>query len=89
MPVTISNCDELVRVILANQTNWLLKSITLANLPLLGDSAPDSSEYGLTGFNVDKVSMSIYATKVNCPNLGAGFETYQPYSESPVTIAFH
>ena len=87
--ITISNCDELVRVILANQTNWLLKSITLANLPLLGDSAPDSSEYGLTGFNVDKVSMSIYATKVNCPNLGAGFETYQPYSESPVTIAFH
>lgn len=87
--ITISNCDELVRVILANQTNWLLKSITLANLPLLGDSAADSSEYGVTGFNVDKVSMNIYATKVNCPNLGASFETYQPYSESPVTIAFH
>ena len=87
--IMISNCDELVRVIVANQTNWLLKSITLANLPLLGDSAADSSEYGLTGFNVDKVSMSIYATKVNCPNLGPSFETYQPYSASPVTIAFH
>lgn len=87
--IIISNCDELVRVILANQTNWLLKSLTLANLPSLGDSAADSSEYGLTGLNVDKVSMNIYATKVNCPNLGAGFVTYQPYSESPVTIAFH
>ena len=87
--ITISNCDELVRVIVANQTNWLLKSITLANLPLLGDSAADTSEYGLTGFNVDKVSMSINATKVNCPNLGPSFVTYQPYYESPVTIDFH
>jgi len=87
--IMVSNCDALVRVIVANQTNWLLKSITLANLPLLGDSAADNSEYGLTGFNVDKVSMNIYATKVNCPNLGPSFVTYQPYSDSPVTIAFH
>ena len=87
--ITISNCDELVRVIVANQTNWLLKSITLANLPLLGDSAADSSEYGLTGFNVDKVSMSINATKVNCPNLGPSFVAYQPYYATPVTIDFH
>ena len=87
--ISISNCDALVRVIVTNQTNWLLSSITLANLPLLGDAAADSSEYGLTGFNVDKVSLSIYARKVNCPNLGAGFVTYQLNSASPVTIPFH
>ena len=87
--ILISDCDALVRVIVANQTNWLLKYITLANLPVLGDSAPDNSEYGLTGFNVDKVSMEIYARKVNCPNLGPSFTTHQAYSNEPVTIPFH
>lgn len=87
--ISISNCAVLSRVIVANQTNWLLKAITLSNLPVLGDAAADSSEYGMTGLNVDKVSPDIYASKVNCPNLGPSFVTYQPYSESPVTITFH
>lgn len=87
--ISISNCEVLSRVILTNQTNWLLKAITLSHLPALGDSAADSSEYGLTGFNVDKVAPDIYASKVDCPNLGPSFVTYQPYSTSPVTIGFH
>lgn len=89
--ISVSNCDALVRVIVANQTNWLLKTITLANLPLLGDAAADNSEYGFSGLNVDKVSMEIYARKVNCPNLGATFSTHQPTPgpDTPVEIPFH
>lgn len=86
--VSVSNCDALVRFIIANQENWLLKSISLTNLPVLGDSAPDSSEYGLTGFNVERVAMDIRATKVNCPNLGPSFKARQSSPGDIVDIMF-
>lgn len=88
--ISITDCSILKRVIIANQTNWLLSRIELADLPQLGDSAQDNSEYGLTGLNVDCVSLNIDASKKNCPLLGPTFKARQsaPDSNARIDIPF-
>ena len=84
--IEVTDCPSLKRFIVCNQGNWYLANISLTNCTLLGDSAADNSEYGVTGFNVEKVSTDFVAHKYNCPNLGATFNTSNLYG--PVTITF-
>lgn len=84
--IEVTDCPSLKRFIVCNQGNWYLANISLTNCTQLGDSAADNSEYGVTGFNVEKVSTDFVAHKYNCPNLGATFNTSNLYG--PVTITF-
>ena len=84
--IEVTDCPSLKRFIVCNQGNWYLANISLTNCKQLGDSAADNSEYGVTGFNVEKVSTDFVAHKYNCPNLGATFNTSNLYG--PVTITF-
>jgi len=84
--IEVTDCPNLKRFIVCNQANWYLANISLTNCTQLGNSAADNSEYGVTGFNVEKVSTDFVAHKFNCPNLGASFNTSNLYG--PVTITF-
>ena len=85
--IEINACYNLERFIVCNQENWLLKRVSVSNCPVLGDSAPDDSEYGITGFNVQFINDEVFnAYKYNCPNLGPTFETTNKYG--PVTVTF-
>ncbi|MDY6418853.1 MAG: hypothetical protein SPK76_03580 [Bacteroidales bacterium] len=82
----VNDCPSLVRFIVCNQGNWELKRISLNNCPVLGDAAVDNSEYGLTGFNIEKVNEEFTAWKYNCPNLSATFNTYNKYGATTITF---
>ena len=84
--IEISNCPNLKRFIVCKQANWMLENVTITNCAQLGDSATDSSEYGLTGFNIERVADNFVAYKYNCPNLGPTFSTHNKYG--PTTITF-
>lgn len=86
----VSDCPALKRLIVCKQTDWKLDDIQLTSCAVLGDSTPDGSEYGVTGFNIEQVSLTISAKKVNCPNLGDTFRALQsePGTGIPATIAF-
>lgn len=85
--IEIKNCYNLERFILWDQNNWLLKRVSVSNCPVLGDSAPDDSEYGLTGFNIECINDEVFnAYKYNCPNLGPTFQTRNKYG--PITVTF-
>ena len=86
--IEVRDCYNLERFIVANQHNDDLESISLTNCLVLGDSAVDNSEYGLTGFNVEWVAMNFIARKDNCPNLGPSFTTHKNNPGTPVTITF-
>ena len=82
----VNDCPSLVRFIVCNQGNWELKRISLNNCPVLGDAAVDNSEYGVTGFNIEKVNEEFTAWKYNCPNLSATFNTYNKYGATTITF---
>lgn len=84
--IEVTDCPNLKRFIVCNQAQWYLADVALTNCAQLGDSAPDNSEYGVTGFNIEKVSENFIAHKYNCPNLGPTFTTTNKYG--PVTITF-
>lgn len=84
--IEVTDCPSLKRFIVCNQGQWYLADVALTNCTQLGDSAPDNSEYGVTGFNIEKVSENFIAHKYNCPNLGPTFNTTNKYG--PVTITF-
>ncbi len=84
----VNDCPKLERFIVCKQGQWYLKNITLNNCLILGDSAPDNSEYGVTGFNIERVSKEIVARKYNCPNLGPSFTTHKSEPPTPVTVTF-
>ena len=85
--IEINDCYNLERFIICKQQNWELQRVSVSNCPVLGDSAPDSSEYGLTGFNIQCISDVIFnAYKFNCPNLGPTFQTQNKYG--PITVTF-
>lgn len=84
--IEVSDCPNLKRFIVCDQGNWLLENVSVTNCAQLGDSAADNSEYGVTGFNIEKVSENFIAHKYNCPNLGPTFNTSNKYG--PTTITF-
>lgn len=84
--IEVTDCPNLKRFIVCNQAQWYLADVALTNCAQLGDSTPDSSEYGVTGFNIEKVSENFIAHKYNCPNLGPTFNTAN--KNGPVTITF-
>lgn len=84
--IEVNNCPSLKRFIVCKQSNNQLRSVSLSNCPLLGDSAVDNSEYGLTGFNIEWVALDFIARKYNCPSLGPTFNTKNNYG--PLTITF-
>ena len=84
--IEITDCPNLKRVIVCDQGNWLLETVSVTNCTQLGDSTPDNSEYGVTGFNIEKVSDNFVAYKDNCPNLSSTFNTTNRYG--PITITF-
>ena len=84
--IEVTDCPNLKRFIVCNQGQWYLSNVSLTNCTQLGDSTPDSSEYGVTGFNIEKVSENFIAHKYNCPNLGPTFNTTNKYG--PTTITF-
>lgn len=84
--IEVRDCYNLERFIVANQSNDKLESISLTNCPVLGDSAVDNSEFGLTGFNVEWVAMNFIARKDNCPNLGPTFNTKN--DQGAITVTF-
>lgn len=84
--IEVRDCYNLERFIVANQSNDKLESISLTNCPVLGDSAVDNSEFGLTGFNVEWVAMNFIARKDNCPNLGPTFNTKN--DRGAITVTF-
>ena len=85
--IEINDCYNLERFIVCKQQNWELRRVSVDNCPLLGDSAPDDSEYGVTGFNIQSINdLEFNAFKYNCPNLGPTFQTSNKYG--PVTVTF-
>lgn len=84
--IEVNDCPSLKRFIVCKQSNDQLRSVSLSNCPLLGDSAVDNSEYGLTGFNIEWVALDFIARKYNCPSLGPTFNTKNNYG--PLTITF-
>lgn len=85
--IEINDCYNLERFIVCKQQNWELRRVSVNNCPQLGDSAPDNSEYGITGFNVQSINdVEFNAYKFNCPNLGPTFQTNNKYG--PITITF-
>lgn len=85
--IEINNCYNLERFIVCKQQNWELRRVSVSSCPQLGDSAPDNSEYGLTGFNIQSINdESFNAYKFNCPKLGPTFQTNNKYG--PITITF-
>ncbi len=84
--IEVRDCYNLERFIVANQSNDKFESISLTNCPVLGDSAVDNSEFGLTGFNVEWVAMNFIARKDNCPNLGPTFNTKN--DRGAITVTF-
>ena len=84
--IEVNDCPNLKRFIVCDQANWELKRISVSNCSVLGDSAVDNSEYGVTGFNVEKVNEAFLAWKYNCPNLGATFNTSNKYGATTVTF---
>lgn len=84
--IEVTDCPNLKRFIVCDQGQWHLSNVSLTNCTQLGDSAPDNSEYGVTGFNIEKVSTNFVAHKYNCPHLGPTFNTSN--SNGPTTITF-
>lgn len=84
--IEVTDCPNLKRFIVCDQGQWYLSNVSLTNCTQLGDSAPDNSEYGVTGFNIEKVSTNFVAHKYNCPHLGPTFNTSN--SNGPTTITF-
>ena len=84
--IEVNDCPSLKRFIVCKQGNDQFRSVSLSNCPLLGDSAVDNSEYGLTGFNIEWVALDFIARKYNCPSLGPTFNTKNNYG--PLTITF-
>ncbi len=84
--IEVTDCPNLQRFIVCKQNNWMLTNVSLTNCPRLGDAATDNSEYGMTGFSIEKVSTDFVARKYNCPNLGPTFQTSNAYG--PTTITF-
>ena len=85
--IEINNCYNLERFIVCKQQNWELRRVSVSGCPVLGDSAPDNSEYGVTGFNIQSINDETFnAYKFDCPNLGPTFQTNNKYG--PITITF-
>ena len=84
--IEVNDCPSLKRFIVCKQSNDQLRSVSLSNCPLLGDSAVDNSEYGLTGFNIEWVALDFIARKYNCPSLGPTFNTKNNYGSLTITF---
>ena len=85
--IEINNCYNLERFIVCKQQNWELRRVSVSSCPVLGDSTPDDSVYGVTGFNIQCINDQTFnAYKFNCPNLGPTFQTTNKYG--PVTVTF-
>lgn len=86
--IEVSDCPSLKRFIVCKQGNWTFKNLSLSNCALLGDSAPDNSEYGVTGLNIEKVAMNFVAYKYNCPNLGPTMTTQTNNGQPTYVVTF-
>lgn len=84
--IEVNDCPSLKRFIVCKQGNDQFRSVSLSNCPLLGDSAVDNSEYGLTGFNIEWVALDFIARKYNCPSLGPTFNTKN--DQGAITVTF-
>ena len=84
--IEVNDCPNLKRFIVCNQANWELQRVSVSNCPVLGNSAVDNSEFGVTGFNIEKVNENFMAWKYNCPDLGATFNTSNKYGATTITF---
>jgi hypothetical protein len=86
--IEVSDCPSLKRFIVCKQGNWTFKNLSLSNCALLGDAAPDNSEYGVTGLNIEKVATNFVAYKYNCPNLGPTMTTQTNNGQPTYVVTF-